>query len=44
MDPFHIIGTATEYKNLNVVNKNVVAKISHKEHKDILMNKALLIH
>ena len=34
----------SEYKKANDVNKNVIAKISHKEYKDVLLNKKFLIH
>ena len=34
----------SKYKKVNDVNKNVVAKISHKEYKDVLLNKNFLIH
>ena len=35
---------SSEYKKANDVNKNIVAKISHNEYKDVLLNKKYLRH
>ena len=35
---------SSKYKNTTSVNKNVVAKIDHNEHKDVLLNKKLSKH
>ena len=37
-----LVRNSNEYKNTKSVNKNVVAKISHNEGKDVLLNKKRL--
>ena len=39
-----LVGVSSEHKKIKGVNKNVIATISHNEHKDILLNQKCLIH
>ena len=39
-----LASNSSEYKKANDVNKNIVAKISHNEYKDVLLNKKYLRH
>ena len=39
-----LVDDNSEHKKANVVNRNVVATISHNEYKDVLMNKKCLRH
>ena len=40
----NLVEDNSEHKKAKSVNKNVVATISHNEHKDVLLNKKCLIH
>ena len=40
----NLVEDNSEHKKVKSVNKNVVATISHNEHKDVLLNKKCLIH
>ena len=39
-----LVDPSSEHKKAKGVNKNVVAKISHKEHKDVLLNQKCSRH
>ena len=38
LKPKMLLSNATEYKKAKCVNKNVAAKISHNEYKNVLLN------
>ena len=40
----YLIGDNSEHKKAKGVNKNVVATITHNEHKDVLLNNKCLRH
>ena len=40
----YLISNDSEHKKAKGVNKNIIAKISHKKHKDVLLNKKCLRH
>ena len=40
----YLVDDNNDHKKPNDVNKNVVATISHNEHKDVLLNKKCLRH
>ena len=39
-----LVDDSLEYKQAKIVNRNVIATISHGEYKDVLMNKKSLSH
>ena len=39
-----MVDDSLEYKQAKIVNRNVIATISHGEYKDVLMNKKSLSH
>ena len=39
-----LVSNSSEYKEGKAANKNVAAKISHNEYKDVLLNKKYLRH
>ena len=44
MFDFSLVDDNSEYKKTKGVNRNIVATISHKEYKDVLLNKKCLRH
>ena len=40
----YLVNDNSEHKKAKVVNRNVVATISHNEYKDVLLNKKCLRH
>ena len=40
----YLVDDNSEHKKANGVNENVVARISHNEYKDVLLNKKCLRH
>ena len=39
-----LVSSSSEYKNRKTANKNVAAKVSHNEYKDVLLNKNCLTY
>ena len=42
--PYSFLVDNSEHKKAKAVNKNIVAKISHSEHKDVLLNNKCIRH